>query len=248
MRLTTTFQYAEDRREAERRREAYNEYQRARYQARQEERTAKMRARRAERLAWLEEYLRTQNCAHCNFPTQTETRWHYRDITFDSEDSQRNTAQARNMARQGYSFAKLEAELARLIPLCAECLAKLRPEFVPCPMPSQRQEYERTRYQKNQTASLRTQYMKHRREARKSWIAEQMDRPCEQCGVDGPTVHWHKAHIRDDHEDQDQNTRTLRYLANAGSAYELLRQELDTLFPICDSCYTQWRLAHETLR
>lgn len=240
MRLSTYYLHDQSRADIEKYVDEYNEYQREQYQKNKEDRTAKMRQRRAERSRWLERELFSDDrrCIECNFPTGAATRWHYRDLMRDSADTQRNLSHLRFMARQGCAYKTLEAEIAQMMPLCVGCLAKLRPVFVPAPMLTSRQEYDRARYPK--TKGKRKDYMQARRIERKEWIAARMDRPCDLCRATEDIV-WHKRNAGEDYEDQQDNTRTLRYLANAGASYDLLEKEMETLFPICKSCYQSWR-------
>jgi hypothetical protein len=71
-------------------------------------------ARRDTIREWFREYKQSQVCAHCGFAD-------YRAITFHHTDPAGKEFEVSSMVSIGSSIARIQAELAKCIPLCANC-------------------------------------------------------------------------------------------------------------------------------
>lgn len=241
--LLPTVSYWEQQTQLQKERDEKNARRRKIYDEKKEHRQEQLRKRRKERVEWLKEYLAIQPCNECG-QYHRRIAWHHKDPSLDYEDQDRNLSHARELAQQGYSYARLHAALNDLVPLCPECLPKVRPTFADNPILTKRQIYERTRY--DALATKRGEYMKNRRKYRKDWLAEQMDRPCAQCGAT-EDIEWHKSDISLDNPVASENMYTLTSMVNNGAKIERMEAELSTMFPTCPSCYTKWRMGYEEL-
>lgn len=81
-----------------------------------------MRQRREERLDWLATHL-DKPCEQCGATASATTviTWHHRIPALDQKTEAKTLATLRLLANTGAAYARLEAEYANLIPLCAIC-------------------------------------------------------------------------------------------------------------------------------
>lgn len=206
-------------------------------------RNEQMRARRQARLAWLAEYLVSQDCAHCGRPVKHLAVWHHRDPYKDYAESDRNLSHVRDLAHHAYSQRKIEAALSDLLPLCRSCYANMGRTYHGPAELTRRQLYEQTRYKQDAIAKQKRQYLRDRRAERAAWLDAQLDRPCAHChthNIDAD-IQWCKCDPAINNPDERENLRVLRSWVHKGAAYARLTAELNTLIPLCALCRQQPR-------